>query len=481
MLSYQISGFESDDWARKMFEETELGDKRRSRRTVNFAQAMAEHPGLSIPRLCDTAYEVKATYTFLSCSEVIPDRLHAPHRKAVAEKLSIAGTTFLLIEDTTSMSWSGSKPIRGLGPIGTGKEREQGFLLHSTLAVHWTSPEVGQTKRPPVEVIGLADQIYQVRTPRPKTENKQDSRARKNRPRESELWMQAGAHLGEAPAGVRWEQVCDRGADIYEFLIQCRGLKHGFIVRAAQDRTLVDDKGCVQGRLFDIVQQANVLGSFELHLRARPKCPARTACLSVSGVSVVLRSPIRPGYKRGQLPPVECTVVRVFEPEPPPGVKPLEWVLLTDSAVDTFEAAMEVALKYSARWLIEVFHKALKTGLGAERLQLETAERLFAAIALMSLVAFRLIALQEALRLSPDAPADTAGLSTLELQVLRAKLKRPINTVREVALAIGRLGGHMNRKADGLPGWKTLWLGMNQLHLLVQGVLLASSLPKFGV
>jgi hypothetical protein len=98
----------------------------------------------------------------------------------------------------------------------------------------------------------------------------------------------------------------------------------------------------------------------------------------------------------------------------------------------------------------------------------------------MSLVALRLLDLREAVRLEPQAPAASGPLSELELQVLQARLKRSIKTVREAALAIGRLGGHMNRKGDGMPGWITLWRGMKKLHLLVQGVLLARDLEKFG-
>ena len=175
-------------------------------------------------------------------------------------------------------------------------------------------------------------------------------------------------------------------------------------------------------------------------------------------------------------------MVRVFEVEAPADVKkPLEWILLTDVEVQSFEGALEVALKYSARWLIEEFHKGIKSGLGAEQLQLETAERLFAAIAIMSLVALRLIDLREAVRENPEMPADEAGvLSAVELQVLRKKLKRPIRTIGEMALAIGRLGGHMNRKSDGMPGWQTLWRGMKKLRLLVQGFLLAQEVSEFG-
>ena len=130
--------------------------------------------------------------------------------------------------------------------------------------------------------------------------------------------------------------------------------------------------------------------------------------------------------------------------------------------------------------MIKEYHKAIKTGLGAERLQLESAERLFAAIAIMSVVALRLIELRERLRRHPDAEAAQAGLSPLEREVLRQKSGHPLRTVCEVALAIGRLGGHLNRTRDGLPGWQTLWHGMNTLHALVEGVLIAYRLKSFG-
>ena len=98
----------------------------------------------------------------------------------------------------------------------------------------------------------------------------------------------------------------------------------------------------------------------------------------------------------------------------------------------------------------------------------------------MSVVALRLIELRERLRRHPEAEAAQAGLSPLELEVLRQKSGRTLRTVREVALAIGRLGGHLNRKSDGLPGWQTLWHGMNTLHALVEGVLIAPRLQSFG-
>ena len=108
--------------------------------------------------------------------------------------------------------------------------------------------------------------------------------------------------------------------------------------------------------------------------------------------------------------PIPCTAVRVWEVAAPDAADRLEWLLLCDAEVVDFAQARECALQYSTRWVIEEYHKAIKTGLGAERLQLESAERLFAAVAIMSVVALRLIELRERLRRHPDAEAAQSGL-----------------------------------------------------------------------
>jgi len=451
---------------------------------------MSKQPGKSIPELCDLWYEVKAVYRLFDQETATPDNLQATHRQWVREAMEQPGRC-LLIADGSSVSWSGKRPIKGLGPIGNGGEGLQGFHLHSVLVVRWPEEMVSpdedkgrEGRRPAVEILGLADQQYYVREGRPEGEDPSDSRARKERARESQLWEQSVRRIGPAPKaeGVRWIDVSDRGADIYEHLSECRRLDHGFVIRASQDRVLEDPQtGEPCGRLFETARCAPVLGTFELVLRARPGQPARTATLSVAVTKGVrLRSPQRPGHAAGALPGIDCHVLRVFEQDPPPGIKPLEWILLTDQPVETLEQAIECALMYACRWLVEEFHKALKTGCGAERLQLETKERLFACIAVMSLVALRLIHLREVFRIKPDAPAEESGLDPLELHVLRARLKRPVRTCREVGLAVGRLGGHLNRRGDGMPGLITLWRGMNKLRLLVEGAKLALGGLKFG-
>ena len=474
-------------WAEQHFGDLDLGDLRRNQRAVTITAAMATNPARSIPQMFVNPYDVKAAYSFFRHPEATPEALQLAHREVVLEQMQQPGQ-YLLLEDTSEMSWSGQQPIGGLGPIGNGAAGLQGFHLHSMLAVRWSCEVAADTTRwpgrPSVEVLGLPVQHYHVRQPRPAGEpTKNNSKLLKARPREGQWWEQAGTALGPAPEdeAITWTRVCDRGADIYELLVSCQELSHRFVIRAAQDRCLTNEDGReVTGKLFETARAQAALGHYELELRARPGQAARVAELQISAIAVWVRAPQRPGRGPGYLPPVRTTVVRVGEATPPPGVEALEWILLTDWPVESYAQALAVALVYVTRWLIEEFHKALKTGNQAEDLQLETAEGLFAAIALKSVVALRLLDLRERVRFTPEAPATESGLSEVELVVLRQVLQRPLKTVREVALAIGRFGGHMNRKADGMPGWLTLLRGITKLNDLVAGLHLASKLKRFG-
>lgn len=264
-------------------------------------------------------------------------------------------------------------------------------------------------------------------------------------------------------------------------LRSCAALGHRFVIRAAQDRCLPDAAGPhITGKLLAAVRAQGSVGAFALGLRARPGQAARPAQMQIGAVAVWVRAPQRPGKGPGSRPPVHCHAVRVWEAAPPPGVAALEWLLLSDWPGEHSAQVVAVARAYATRWVIEEFHKALKTGTKAEALQVKTAQSLFAAIALKSRVALRLLDLRERLRRAPEAPAEQAGLNALELALLRERLQRPLNTVRAVALALGRLGGHMNRTGDGMPGWQSLFCGMTHLTTLVTGARLAFKLHQFG-
>src|SRR3954451_3225418 len=88
-----------------------------------------------------------------------------------------------------------------------------------------------------------------------------------------------------APGGgdVRWVRVADREADIYEYLVQCREMGHGFVVRVMQDRVVLDPE---TGRRGGLTSQwagaAGALGGVALEVRGRDGHEARRARLLVS-------------------------------------------------------------------------------------------------------------------------------------------------------------------------------------------------------
>jgi hypothetical protein len=173
---------------------------------ATIAEAMATHPGHSIPQLFEHPYEVKAAYHLFNLEEATPDRLQAKHRTLVRQRLSQAGT-YLLLEDTSELAWHNCAPREGLGPLGANSDRYQGLHLNSILAVQWSALPLSQDSlRPPVEIIGLCDQQYHIRQRRPEGERDDASYARKKRARESQLWEQATERIGLKPhnQSVRW-------------------------------------------------------------------------------------------------------------------------------------------------------------------------------------------------------------------------------------------------------------------------------------
>src|SRR5512143_3824715 len=155
-------------WAEAHFREAAFLDVRRTDRAVTIAAAMVAQPGGSLPPLCGRWYDTKAAYNLFKHPEATPDTVQAGHRALVLDALQASGT-YLLLEDTTELDWTGRRPIPGLGPVGKCNTATQGVLLHSVLAVR--SPDVAAAdlagRRPGIELLGLADQQYHVPSPRP--------------------------------------------------------------------------------------------------------------------------------------------------------------------------------------------------------------------------------------------------------------------------------------------------------------------------
>ena len=170
--------------------------------------------------------------------------------------------------------------------------------------------------------------------------------------------------------------------------------------------------------------------------------------------------------------PLRVWVIRVWEIAPPKGATPVEWILLTNVAAATVAGAWERVGWYECRWVVEEYHKAQKTGCALEDMQFTTEAALQPMIALLSVVATQLLNLRAVAR-QADAktrPADEVVHKdyVAVLSAWRYKELRPL-TMHEFFYALGRLGGHQNRKCDKQPGWLVLWRGWMKLQSMVEG------------
>jgi hypothetical protein len=442
------------------FGQAHLGDPRRTRCLMRIANAIYRHPGGTLPAKLHQPKDYKAMDRLMNRPETTHATVLEPHRQQTRAQMCRTHGVVLILHDTTELDYSGLRAIADLGPIGGGLNR--GYLCHNSLAF---DPQRH-------EVLGLVNQILHRRRHVGRKETVKTKRERADR--ESRMWINGVAAVGSAPEGCLWVHVADRGADTFEFLAQAWSAKDALVLRSKTNR-LIRRGHDVQGPKDYLHTYARTLplqGRREVLIAARPGQPERKATVAVAFAPVLLLPPhVRRGlYEKRPLP---LWVVRVVEVNPPRGVKPLEWLLLTNRPVETLADAWERVDWYECRWVVEELHKAKKTGCAIEELQFTTAAALEPMIALLSVVAVKLLNLREASR-RPDAkerPATTlideryvAVLSAWRYQKVRNDL-----SIHDFFYALARLGGHQNRKRDHRPGWLVLWRGWMALQHMVDG------------
>ena len=440
------------EWAYQKWGTCVFGDRRLTARAVWMGERMAAEPGASLPKQMETWAALKGAYRLLDNAQVSLERLLEPEWKATraaAGQVSVA----LLIQDWTTLDYSEHPRTRGIGPVGS--RRQRGMLLHSVLAVEPTQRQV----------LGLAYAQVIIRA----EQRVRETRHVRQGSAEGQAWEQAVEALGSAPAGVVWVHVSDRESDIFEYLQACRKYDKHFVVRAYHNRRLPGAE-----HLLDTVRTWPVApetaNSYWVDVAATPKQPKRRARIVVSWGSVQLAPPT---YLK-DMEPLDVQVVRAWEPDPPPGADAVEWILLTSWPVACLADAYQVVQWYECRWLVEDYHQCLKTGCRVEHAQLDGGPDLQRLLGFLAPVAVRLLQLRQAVRVVPDVPAQTV-VEPVTVKLLAAHFHREAATLslHDFWRFVARLGGHLGRKGDGPPGWRTLWKGWQQLSGWVVGARLA--------
>jgi hypothetical protein len=448
-------------WAETNFGTAALGDRRRTQRLVTVAAQIAADPAASLPDQAETWADLKAAYRLFDRPEVTFTAVASPHWQLTR---TCGPQRYLVLDDTTELDFGRYRQVTGLGPTGNGGGR--GFLLHSGLLVAAAAEAVR----------GLAGQVLHYRRPAPQGETRTQRLKRK---RESAVWGELIDQVGPPPLGAEWVHVMDRGADDFEVLCHCQQQRAGWVLRAKSlhRKALAPDgqETTVQAYLDTLP----VAGTYPLRLRARPGQPARTATVAVRyGPLTLLPPQLQSPYLKG-LParPISQWVVWVREVGAPKGAPPIAWVLYTSLPVTSLAEALEVVGYYERRWLIEEWHKALKSGCQATRRQLKTHQRLEALVGVLGVEAVRLLQLKALARTEPQRPAAEVvpGRLLVLLQRLRPGPAAATWTVGQFFRELAMLGGFLGRKGDGEPGWITIWRGWEKLHLMLRGAELATN------
>ena len=445
-----------DPWVFRELGLASLRDARLTARALRLASDLAAHPALSLSSLYVSDWAgLKAAYRFFDNPKVTPAKLLEPHQAATWERGASEGLV-LIAQDTTSFNFTHHAATTGLGPIGSGTE--QGFLLHSALAL--TTAGVP---------LGLVAQIVWARDP----ETRGKSARRKQLPieaKESYRWLQVQQQIADhVPNGTRTVLMGDRESDIYDLFIMPRHPGQELLVRAAWDRKLVDPP---EQHLWAAAEAAAVIGTMTITVPSKPGRPERQALLALRSAVIQIARPADRSASTPAAPPM--TVVLAREIAPPDGAKPIEWLLFTTLEVATAADAERIVTWYSYRWRIERLHFTLKTGGShVEDLQLASRKRLERAVTLYSIVSWRLLWMTYQVRIdpnqSPTVAFSSAEIAVLERLVTTQKPARPPGhplTLRDAVRAMAQLGGFLGRKSDGEPGVKTLWRGYRQLQLL---------------
>lgn len=444
---------ENDQWIETQFSDCDLKDKRRNERLLSAAENLLANPEQSLPQQNSDWADLKAVYRMFDRPEVTFDAIAQPHWQRTRQTRP---GRYLLISDTSDISHNSHRATTGLGILGDGRGR--GIQLHNCLMY-----DSGQK-----QIVGQAGALLHYRKLKPKGETRMQSLERF---RESSLWGSLVNQVGPPPAQCQWIHVFDRGGDNFESMCHIKLSNCDWVIRANRLNRKVYDSEGNKMTISKAVDGATLVGSYELNLRSRPGVASRSAKLEVSVTSVTFPLPSQHSKWVAQcgIKQLTMNVVIVQEVDAPKGVKPIRWVLLTSLPVETFEDAWQVIEDYENRWMIEEYHKVIKTGCSIEKHALRTADRLEPLIGLISVIGVRLFQLKLIGRNQREAKAKThlpsGWLACMKLA--RPKVRLTGMTVYDFFRELAKMGGFLGRRSDGEPGWQTIWGGFKKLQALL--------------
>ena len=457
-------------WIDQELAACEFADERLGKRFGILMEQLSKGLGQTLPLACGDWAATKAAYRFLDNDRVSEQEILAGHFAATRDRFAAVDGPILVLHDTTDFSFtrSDTAAIGQTHKVAKGHKDKKGrqrlhtvcgILMHSSLAVTtdglplglaaiklWTRKKFKGTNALQGKTLdGGKHSINMTRIP---IEQKESIRWLENA-------RQATDALGDPSRIVH---VGDRESDIYEMFCECQSLRTNFLFRTCNDRRVEDDERTVG----EVMEEQRVKGVHRVEVRDN-KGRSSIAELEIKYQRITVCPPIGKEKRYGNL---TLTVIHATERGEPKDRDRIEWKLVTNLPVTSKADAIRMLEWYAMRWKIETFHKVLKSGCRAEDSKLRTAERLANLIAMMCILAWRVLWLTMTNRTSPNLPAKLV-FTDVEIKLLEhlvpEKNGPATKTVGRFLTLLARLGGYLNRKGDSPPDNMVLWRGMARL------------------
>lgn len=429
----------------------------------------------SVSSACKASSKIKGAYRFLKNNRVSLDQILESHVQSTLQRIE-PEQILLNLQDTSGLNFHYHNSKEDRGHIGTSPQNKDslGYWLHTGLLCSADGVP-----------LGISSQEFWSRH----KVNREYKDAKKSRLRkipieekESYKWLSA---VKECDAytkhGAQLVQVCDREADIFEFMQHCLSHKQSFVIRAKSDRKVTLPTGENQ-HLFSCLKRASIQANLSIDIEGNSARKAKTVDATVKFRKVTLEVPVsnRSAEMASKMSPIDVTLIEVYSSSKIEGKK-LHWRILTDINIEKTSKVLEIIKWYTLRWRIEIFFKTLKSGAKVEDSRLIDLDRLSKYVLMQSLTAFRVMQLLFASR-SKHYSSIKSLLSHEEWIIFKRVLfpnkGRASERTSEWIKRIAQYGGFMKGKSR-IPGVLTLWKGWKDLNTILNGVKALGLTGKF--
>jgi hypothetical protein len=460
--------FSSSNVVEKEFVTIDLGDKRLDKRLHKICEAFSRNPKAILSHAMNTYHDCKAAYRFFENPRVTAEKILKSHHNAITERITENDEVILEIQDSSTLNFTTHEKTDGLGTIRGKNSILKGLELHIALL----TTEAG---------LPLGIGSIKIWSRKEKRALSKGTLYRKVawEDKESFKWYRATKEVDQIDfKGKTRIFVADREADFYDLHNSFKKDNRLQAIRLKNNRAIKES----EEKIRENVDQKERVGSVEIEIKGRGGPQARekkSIIIEIKFAEVAMKCQTPLGQE-DQLPLTVIQAKEIIGEDKKSNDDPIEWHILTNVGVKTFEDAIRVVNWYTKRWQIEDYFKLFKGAMKIEESRLDSAHKLEKLITLLAIVCYRLFWVSRINRIDSEVAA-TNFFSKLEIFLIARSSKKTsqeLMTVGEMVDGIAGLAGYWGRKSDGPPGALRLWRGWTQLMIMVtaaeicQGVVL---------